>query len=469
MIPFDEFFRVNDARANIRMIPPHATLNTTVKGKTLYINWEEELRPNTTYAIYMNRAIKDVAEGNDSVMQYVFSTGSFIDSLSYTIPLIDARTNQPERDVIVAFSDPETGELLNFTQSNDQGIAQLTYLAQRSYNVLAFVDENGDMEAQDHERIGFLPSDAPVQVDSSGTSELPIRMFNPLAAPELRTTTYIPPGSFVLGANRPITNERIYFQGQLVEKERYIRHSADSLQFFIPMDSINTGKIVLQSDQITDTASYRILSARKSSFVRIKSVKEELAPSDSLWFTLNDLITAVDTSLIEVTNTTDSLVIRDYAYSFKGNRLLLDVTRADGKKLSINFKKGAVTTLSGISSPNTHGIKFNPARKYGSLIVDVSYYSTPIVVRLLQKNKLIEQRAISAPSTIQFTEVPPGEYHFEIILDENSNGKWDTGSYEERKQPELIDAYSKKTKVRPNWDIDVQLIPATETDEESVE
>jgi hypothetical protein len=41
-----------------------------------------ELSKETTYAIYLNRTVKDVHEGNDTLITYVFSTGKWIDSIT---------------------------------------------------------------------------------------------------------------------------------------------------------------------------------------------------------------------------------------------------------------------------------------------------------------------------------------------------------------------------------------------------
>ena len=56
-------------------------------------------------------------------------------------------------------------------------------------------------------------------------------------------------------------------------------------------------------------------------------------------------------------------------------------------------------------------------------------------------------------------ELLPGEYSFRIILDINNNGRWDVGNLKSRTQAEKINAYTKPTKVRANWEIDLELIP----------
>ena len=81
-IPFSEYVKLNNPEETIVIIPPHAKLDTKLSRKTVSISWNDTLKNNTTYTIYLNGTIKDLTEENDSLMQYVFSTGNFIDSIS---------------------------------------------------------------------------------------------------------------------------------------------------------------------------------------------------------------------------------------------------------------------------------------------------------------------------------------------------------------------------------------------------
>ena len=92
VIPFDEYFQLNNPAQTIRMVPPHATVQAEMRKKTLYLSWEDTLEANTTYAIYLNGTVKDLTEGNDTTLQIVFSTGPVLDTTSYTLAIVDAFT-----------------------------------------------------------------------------------------------------------------------------------------------------------------------------------------------------------------------------------------------------------------------------------------------------------------------------------------------------------------------------------------
>ena len=152
VIPFNEYFKLVNPLKNIQIIPPHASLTASVQRKTLQLKWKDTLEPNTTYAIYLNNAIKDLTEGNDTIIQYVFSTGAFLDSLSYSVGVVDAGTGEPINECIVGLYQPKTNKLMSFTTPKN-GMATFNYLRPGQYQVIAFVDDNGDLEAQPFEKI----------------------------------------------------------------------------------------------------------------------------------------------------------------------------------------------------------------------------------------------------------------------------------------------------------------------------
>jgi hypothetical protein len=50
----------------------------------------------------------------------------------------------------------------------------------------------------------------------------------------------------------------------------------------------------------------------------------------------------------------------------------------------------------------------------------------------------------------------PGEYELRLLVDENNNGQWDTGSFfTKRQQPEKVWLIEKKLNVKANWDNDI--------------
>ena len=78
-IEFNEFVKLQNPTENIILLPANVEYEYSLKGKTLQIDFQEKLKENTTYSLYLNEAIKDITEGNDSLIQIAFSTGAEID------------------------------------------------------------------------------------------------------------------------------------------------------------------------------------------------------------------------------------------------------------------------------------------------------------------------------------------------------------------------------------------------------
>ena len=49
----------------------------------------------------------------------------------------------------------------------------------------------------------------------------------------------------------------------------------------------------------------------------------------------------------------------------------------------------------------------------------------------------------------------PGDYEVKVLFDLNNNGKWDTGDYWKKIQPEKVVARKKPISIRANWDNEI--------------
>lgn len=91
---------------------------------------------------------------------------------------------------------------------------------------------------------------------------------------------------------------------------------------------------------------------------------------------------------------------------------------------------------------------------YGIIMLKISGVESQMLIQLLENNDdedVIIQKEIVEDQTVIFDYLAADKYKVKIIYDENGNGKWDTGSFQDKYQPERV-AYSNKViKVRSNW------------------
>ena len=240
-LKFDEFIKLNKASENIIITPQLNEKPTfSVKNKTFSLVFNEKLKNNTTYVINFNGAIQDITERNDSIFQYVFSTGAYIDSLSISGSVKDSYTNTavkscfiaiyPQQDSIQFDSIPYLLKPTYIGQTNKTGNYKIDYLKNGMYSVFAFTDKNKNMVFDlDNEKIGFL-SDQTVQLDSS-ISSVDFRTFDVDANKVFLTKSeYSYPGKLELVLNKEPESFTLRSNVEIIKSET---ESKDSLIYWL--------------------------------------------------------------------------------------------------------------------------------------------------------------------------------------------------------------------------------------------
>jgi hypothetical protein len=150
IIPFDEYVVLHEVRKQVVITPLLPTQpKIYVQGKKVVVDFESSLAPNTTYIINFGDAIRDITEGNKlSNYKYVFSTGSFLDSLQYTAYVYDAYTKKPVTGALVMLYQEAQDSVVKkqkpmyFAKTNAAGKCTIENIGEHSYKVFALVDGN---------------------------------------------------------------------------------------------------------------------------------------------------------------------------------------------------------------------------------------------------------------------------------------------------------------------------------------
>lgn len=146
---FDENVNLQRQSEKIVYTPPQITPPklSAGTGKTITVEFQEDLLPNTTYIIDFADAIVDLNEGNPmETFSYAFSTGSVIDTLVIDGLVLDAQTLRPLPDLSVGiyqdFKAEEMGRkpMLRLSKSNDNGLFAITHVADGAYTLFALND-----------------------------------------------------------------------------------------------------------------------------------------------------------------------------------------------------------------------------------------------------------------------------------------------------------------------------------------
>lgn len=114
-----------------------------------------------------------------------------------------------------------------------------------------------------------------------------------------------------------------------------------------------------------------------------------------------------------------------------------------------------VSIMGNTSKPHKAEFKVRDLEEYGSLFVHVIGLDTNVYVQVLGSNdKPAFEQKVDADGRADFFYMKPSNYYLRCFIDSNGNGKWDTGSYADRRQAEEVFYFPKQIKVKAQWDIE---------------
>ncbi len=108
-----------------------------------------------------------------------------------------------------------------------------------------------------------------------------------------------------------------------------------------------------------------------------------------------------------------------------------------------------------VSDPYKQGLKVKSPDEFSTLELQLSgAIGDNMIVALLDKNgKVLQQQQMAADHSVVFYYVKPGIYYASAFNDRNNNGVWDTGLYDEDRQPEEVYYYPDEIECKEKWDI----------------
>lgn len=457
-LPFKEFITLNKASENIIVVPDDFKIDPIAKDKVLTLKLKGKPKSNTTYAIYINNAVKDLHEGNDTLLTYVFSTGDYIDSISYKGRVIDIRTRLPFKGATVAlFSDTVTTfvqKAFNFTTTNEKGEYTLKYIHPGTYYLVAFQDQNRDFIPQPFELSGFKPEK--IHLEKSVIDSSDIELFPTLPKKAIRRISHINNEEILITGNLPIDKANItLFNQKILEKKI---HKSDSISILLNTNTIDTIQGVLSIDNYIDTFYCRIqpkLNHKIPTLYFPKYVRQK-----STWLiNTNDLITNFNQDSIqlfvndsikipfELKASDYQLQIKPGIYTSKSIKLVIKATGLSFRNFKENYKLNQTLTV------------FD-STQYGIFNVSTIAFPKGTILEVLLGDKVTHQHVVDEKHSLwKIDNLEKGSYVFKVYYDSNSNGKWDTGNLKNKIQPEKIQIYNDAFQARPNWEVEVKFDP----------
>jgi len=540
-ITFDEFIVLDNVNQELIVSPPmEEKPEVKLRKKTMIVEFEEDLKANTTYTFNFGDAIKDLHEGNKlQNFEYVFSTGDVLDSMSVKGTLKYAENLEvPEDQIsIMLYTDlrdsvPLTEIPLYVGRSDDSGVFSVNNLRPDIYKVFALKDGNNNLLFDlPTEEIAFLDSSLnlnpdfirhllgdtlvsqmiadTVALDSTGivTDSIakPVPDLNSIYI-DLELFTEASEIQYITDYTRddrrkiqlafalPLTDSFTYRSLQRDEEKspeflEYFSPDRDSLTLWL-MDSTDFKKdsITLQVNYTVKDTTERFITKSDTLLLafrekqtrnrRGREVEEEeeeeklvvhtirssgnLDLNRNLPFVLDFPLKMINDSLISLFQIADSVEI---TVPFQVEVDTLNPYRAE---LTCSWEPSSVYRMvalpGAISSiyPLLHDtinltFKTRALEDYGQILLSLDHVKDRVIVQLFTGKTLVTQMIVNEDAQYAFPYLAPKKYHFKFIHDINENGKWDTGNYLKKLQPEPVELLPVEIEVRSNWDHEVSM------------
>lgn len=454
---FNEFIVLDNPSENV-VISPSVVGKPNLKAvnKKLTIDLSDvELESNTTYTISLNGAVKDYTEGNDSLYQYVFSTGSYLDSMELSGLVEDGFTNKPTKNVSLFLYDEIDDSVIvhqipkYFVRSNEQGLFKFQNLKPGVYKIVAIDDQSKNLKYDlfSDERMGFL--NEMIVLKDSAIQTNKIRMFSPELISDKIQAEYDFPGKLMVWSSVFNASTQIDFIEGNMEKDEDL--SNDTLQiFWSKAYGVKKTKFIVDH---RDTLSRNLHIHDDFKFRVDHNVFPVMNAFDTLRIFPNLPSKLGDVKEIECYKE-DSLV--DIPFKVQANGLLeFDSGFDAGTSYKIILPEGLYTSIYDSLSP-ADTLSFTTRRKeyYGNLFLKTKIEKQGFFELVNFENKVVFKQPKSNEFSVQ--NLAPGRYQLRFIVDENNNQQWDTGDYFKKLQPEKVIYYNEEITVRSNWDIELE-------------
>jgi uncharacterized protein (DUF2141 family) len=452
-LTFDEFIQLNKPSENIFLVPQDAKLEFDLVKKSLNLKLTNDLKKNTTYTLYLNAAVKDVTEGNDSLIQFTFSTGPRLDSLKFVAQTIDAFSNNNKSKITVGLFDSLYADKpIYFGQSNQAGVVTLTALKEGSYFCKAFEDKNKDLQIQKDEAQDW--NFEPIQITGNSLDTFYLRLSSPLLQDKIKNVKIIPPALIGLHVPKETTIDKILLNGSRLPNNQFWKPKEDSLQIAIGVQTESQFQLIVNSD----TFNLRRIEKNKMAKLSPKNTTRDREITNLSSYEILDYIELIDSNKIEVLKLPDSIKV-NFTLGLEQNKLTVQPKDKGVKKYIVIFQDGAIKGLSGNTSKlSKTEIIVREEREFGSLNIRLNRQVEFGIMQILDKEKVVdEQKITSLEKPLFFSHLNPGEYTFRIIEDLNQNDQWDPISPNNGLKAERVFHFSTPVKVRSNWEVETTL------------
>ncbi|TRO64480.1 Ig-like domain-containing domain [Christiangramia sabulilitoris] len=467
---FDEYIKLEKPQQQIIISPPmDPKPNIMPLGtarKDIKIEIFDTLEENTTYTINFGSSIVDNNESNPyDYFKFVFSTGDYIDSLSISGKVKDARLKAPASPVSVmlyeidsSFTDSivykKTPRYVTYSQDSTFNFS-LENLKAGTYRMVGIQDGNANyLYNPKNEKIGFIANNITIPTDST----FEITVFKENLEFEPKRPSILKGNQILFGYEGSTDLDSLSINLLTPKPEGYISRvvkdpKTDTLYYWFNIkpktDSLNF-EIVTPATR--DTLLARLGSLERDSLV----VNTETGSlNKDFKFKANTPIIQYQDDLISIMDKDSASVDFNTEFNPLQNELVLKFNKVPENNYRVTALPGAITDLFQETNDTiVKNLTTKALSEYGTVVLTIqNINSFPVVVQLTDvKGEVLEEQYSEDSNKFTFRYLNPGQFLVRVISDDNANRKWDTGDYLKKRQPEQIRYFPDTLDIRANWD-----------------
>lgn len=471
---FDEYVKLKDLNKQLIVSPPmkyEPLILPTNASKYLTIKINDTLQPNTTYSFNFGQSITDNNEGNPlNQFKYVFSTGTYIDSLSLGGTIKDAYEKEPDTFVSVMlyemngkFSDSvvynQTPRYITNTLDSLKTF-RLENLKAGKYMLIALKDKNKNNKFNPkEEKIGFIKQAITIPNDTLYELELfqeilPFKALKPIQA----------------------SGNRLYvgYEGkQDFEKSKpkiTLKKNSETIPSIVTQmpkkDSVQVWYKDIKTDSLTMTISrgdyskdfaFKVKDQKKDSLSISALQNGVLSFKERFTIVSSTPLVGFDKSKMQLINAAKESVDFKTEYDEFNQKLFFDFKKSPSEKYEVTILPGALTDFFDKQNDTlTYKLSTKSVEDCGNLRVKLQNVKKfPVIVELIDSRGDVMTSSYSEnETTINFDLIEPALYSLRIIYDDNKNKRYDSGNFMEKRYSEEVVYFSKEIDVRANWDVE---------------
>lgn len=148
-------------------------------------------------------------------------------------------------------------------------------------------------------------------------------------------------------------------------------------------------------------------------------------------------------------------------------KLMLLASLGAGKEYELRVDSGAMHDVYGVpNKKEKYALQVKKPEDYSTLRVKLTPYLPNARIQVLNAKDEVLRELPAVPEGAFFRYLKPDTYYLRLYIDENGDGKWTTGSWENHRQPEKVYYFPDKLQTKSNWDFeeewDYQAVEQTE-------